>query len=136
MKTISAPAGVVEVAYEVDFDFDFHAKPEGNSRLHWTAAAAKKGKEKDALFLAWVCAGRPVPPFPATITFVRVSPRELDSHDNLASCFKYMVDELSRRLGFKDDRKAPIEWRFAQERGPPRTMQVRVEMRGTLRRHG
>jgi hypothetical protein len=125
---------IVEIAYEVDFDFPFRTQPHLNTRVPWIVSHAKKKTERDALHFAWIAAGRPVPPLPATITFVRIAPRPLDEGDNLPSAFKAMRDELAKRLGVNDDRKAPVTWLYAQERGAPRTYAVRVEMRGTLRR--
>lgn len=125
---------VVEIAYEVDFTFRFRTAPHLNAREPWFVSHAKKKGERGALLDAWNLAGRPVPPLPATITFVRIAPRPLDEGDNLPSAFKAMRDELAKRLGVNDDRKAPVTWLYAQERGAPRTYAVRVEMRGTLRR--
>lgn len=125
---------VIEIAYEVDFDFPFRTQPHLNTRVSWVVGHSKKQKEREALHFAWIAAGRPKPPLPATITFVRIAPRPLDEGDNLPSAFKAMRDELAKRLGVNDDRKAPVTWLYAQERGAPKTYAVRVEMRGVLRR--
>lgn len=129
------PPPIVEIAYEVDFDFPFRTRPHLNPRgTNWCVTHRKKLAEREALYFAWIAAGRPVPPVPATITFVRIAPRPLDEGDNLPSAFKAMRDELAKRLGVNDDRTAPVTWLYAQERGAPRYYGVRVEMRGTLRR--
>lgn len=127
-------SGPPEIAYEVDFTFPYRTRAHLNTRHAWQASHSAKKKEREALLYGWVAAGKPKPPFPATITFVRIAPRPLDEGDNLASAFKAMRDELADRLGVRDDRRGPITWAYAQERGAPNTYAVRVEMRGVTRR--
>lgn len=129
-----AQATIVEIPFEVDFAFPYRTRAHLNTRHAWQASHSAKKKEREALLYGWVAAGKPKPPFPATITFVRIAPRALDEGDNLASAFKAMRDELADRLGVRDDRRGPITWAYAQERGAPNTYAVRVEMRGVTRR--
>ena len=62
------------------------------------------------------------------VTITRVAPRPLDSHDNLRSSLKAVVDGISDWLGVKDNDER-IEWAYAQERGAPKTYAVRIEVR-------
>lgn len=52
------------------------------------------------------------------VTLTRLSPRELDSHDNLRSSFKAIADGVTDWLGLKNDRNERLVWEYAQERGP------------------
>jgi len=66
-----------------------------------------------------------------TIKLIRVSPRQLDEHDNLKTCFKYIVDALAEVLnpgkapGRADDSKL-LEWQYEQEKGEPKQRAIRV----------
>jgi hypothetical protein len=63
------------------------------------------------------------------VTLVRITPssRGLDD-DNLASAFKAIRDEVAKWLGV-DDRDPRVSWKYAQEKGPPKTNAVRIEFR-------
>jgi hypothetical protein len=50
------------------------------------------------------------------VTFTRISPRELDS-DNNVSAFKNIRDQLAVECGL-NDRSPRYEWQYRQERGP------------------
>jgi hypothetical protein len=49
------------------------------------------------------------------VTLTRIGPRDLDS-DNLAGSAKAVRDAVARWLGVDDGPRAPVEWRYAQER--------------------
>jgi hypothetical protein len=93
-----------------------------NCRLHWRALDRLKREQKRLVALALWCVPRP--PLPAVVTVTRIAPRQLDSHDNLRSAAKYVVDEIARCYGV-DDRSELYQWRYAQERGPAA---VRIEV--------
>lgn len=52
------------------------------------------------------------------VTFTRISPRELDQHDNLRAAFKAIADQVAVEAGINDKSKR-FEWTYAQEKGPP-----------------
>lgn len=70
---------------------------------------------------------------PIVIKLIRISPRKLDSHDNLPMAFKYVVDAIAdlvnpgKAAGRADDSKL-IQWEFDQEKGKPKERGVRVEV--------
>ena len=112
------------------FEFDYRATPEVNaSRFgHWSASSAKRKRDREAVFFAWYKAGRPRPPGRAVlVTFTRISPRALDD-DNLSNAFKAMRDELAKILGQDDGPRSTLRWAYTQEKGPPKTHRVRVEL--------
>ncbi len=61
-----------------------------------------------------------------TVTLVRVAPAELDSHDNLRTAMKPVVDGITDALDVKNDRDERLTWLYAQRRGAPREYAVEV----------
>lgn len=59
------------------------------------------------------------------VVLTRISPRRLDSHDNLRSAFKAVVDQLAAQLGV-DDRDHRLGFVYQQETGQPA---VRIELK-------
>lgn len=100
-----------------------------NLREHW-ATRASRSKQHRLLAWAELRTVRGVPRLigPVKVTITRVAPRPLDSHDNLRSSLKAVVDGISDWLGVKDNDER-IEWAYAQERGAPKTYAVRIEVR-------
>jgi len=97
-----------------------------NTREHWAKRAKRTKHQRE-----WACfalrACRPcVSPGPVVVTLTRIAPRQLDD-DNNAGGLKAVRDGVADWLGV-DDRHPSITWRYAQERGAPKTYAVRIEV--------
>lgn len=95
-----------------------------NQREHWGKRARRVKSERNAALLLtprWLLAHLPL-----TVKLTRIAPRPLDTHDNLSSSMKGVVDGIAERLGIKDN-DPRICWSHAQERGKPKQYAVRVE---------
>lgn len=97
------------------FEIPLRTESSANLREHYAVKAKRLASERETTALAWLAAGRPVPAFPAVVTLTRVSPRLLDSGDNLPVSMKAPRDELARGWGI-DDRDPRVEWRYAQRK--------------------
>ena len=62
------------------------------------------------------------------ITLTRIAPRELDSHDNLPTAMKPLVDGIADALELKNDRDPRVKWEYAQRRAGVREFAVEVEV--------
>lgn len=62
------------------------------------------------------------------ITLTRVAPRELDSHDNLRTAMKPLVDGITDALGLKNDRTSAIDWVYAARSGEVREYAVEIRI--------
>ena len=102
----------------------------GNSREHAMAKHRRVKAQRATVAYSWLAAGLHLRamPLPVVVTLTRITPRELDGHDNLRMGLKSAVDELAKRLGVKNDADHRIEWRYAQERGGVREYAVRVSI--------
>lgn len=105
-----------------------------NSREHWAAKAKRVKAERSATALAILVAGakttlRGYAPQVSRIvvTLTRVSPRQLDSHDNLPSSMKGVVDALCDSMHI-DDRDSRFAVVYQQQRGAVRQYAVLVEI--------
>lgn len=99
---------------------------EANLRSHWRAKASRAKRQR---LLAWAelrTVERPAFLGPVTISLTRIAPRELDD-DNLAGGFKATRDGVADWLGVDDGDKR-LTWSYSQERGAPKTYQVRIEV--------
>lgn len=103
-----------------------------NSREHWAAKARRVKAERSATALAILVAGakttlKGYAPSASRIivTLTRVAPRQLDSHDNLPSSMKGVVDQLCASMGI-DDRDPRFAVLYQQHRGAVRENAVRV----------
>lgn len=78
---------------------------------------------------------RPNVQLPCRIVLTRLAPRSLDSHDNLPSSCKYVVDALTERIrpglaiGRADDSKE-IQIEYLQEK--QQQQQVRIQIYSNL----
>jgi hypothetical protein len=70
--------------------------PESNSSEHWTKKA-KRHKIQKVIVKSYLQREK-LPPLPCIVTLTRFSPRELDRHDNLASSFKWILDQVCDSL--------------------------------------
>jgi hypothetical protein len=94
----------------------------------------RKKAEKLAAFACWArvprdqqAAVRAAVEHGLVVTLTRVSPRELDGHDNLRGALKHVVDSIARELAV-DDRDPRVTWAYAQRRGKAREQAVLVEV--------
>lgn len=84
-----------------------------NRREHFRVAQARKALQRRQV--AFAMAGIPRPQFPVIVRLTRHSSGLLDSHDNLPSAFKHVVDELAVWLEV-DDADPEVKWIYAQEK--------------------
>lgn len=103
---------------------------EANTSSHWAAKGARVKKVKKIIKMMLArCDVKP----PCLVKLTRVAPRKLDEHDNLPAAFKYVIDAIADFLvpgkapGFADSCK-DIKWELCQEKGEPKTYQLRVEI--------
>lgn len=67
---------------------------------------------------------------PCIVTITRIAPsrKGLDGGDNANDCAKHVRDGVADALAI-DDGGSLVEWRYAQEKGSPKTFRVRIEIR-------
>ncbi|MBA3622884.1 MAG: hypothetical protein H0W48_00135 [Methylibium sp.] len=99
-----------------------------NTREHHMARYKRTKLHREAV--RWACPWLVRTALPCTVTLTRIAPRPLDQHDNLQASCKAIVDEIADRLGVKDN-DVRVQWKYAQERGAPKTYAVRVEVQAT-----
>lgn len=68
---------------------------------------------------------------PVTVTVTRCSAGELDSHDNLRTALKHVVDGVADFLGC-DDRDSRITWRYEQQREKRGVHAVKIRIEPTI----
>ena len=61
------------------------------------------------------------------VVFTRIAPRPLDN-DGLAASCKSIRDELAAFLGVSDAPSGGVDWRYDQQRGPPKHYAVRISI--------
>lgn len=101
---------------------------EANAHQHWRVRQ-KRAKAQRHLAWAHVCSWGDrvrLKLVPCTVTIIRVAPREIDS-DNLVGSAKHVRDGIADALGI-NDRDPRVEWIVRQEKGPPKTYAVRIEI--------
>lgn len=69
------------------------------------------------------------PRLPAIVTLTRISPRLLDSHDNLRGSCKNAVDEITAYLGLRSDADPRLRWLYGQQRGKGFALVVEIAPR-------
>jgi hypothetical protein len=72
----------------------------------------------------------PLPPLPVTVKVQRMSPRELDAHDNLPSALKSVIDGVADLYGIKD-RDPRIGFEVGQMKFKGRAVRIHIE-RGVM----
>jgi hypothetical protein len=102
-----------------------------NRREHWTERSARNQVQRSGTRLALnakrVCAQVTLNDG-LLVTVTRVAPRELDSHDNLRTALKPVVDGVADALRLKNDKDPRVTWRYAQRRGKVRQYAVEIEI--------
>lgn len=102
-----------------------------NLREHWSGNIDRKHLQQEstrAFVLQALRGGRlenASPTNKVAVTFTRLGPKDLDD-DNCISSLKYVRDAVAKTLGSDDGPKAPIRWRYYQERA--RAVAVRIEL--------
>lgn len=98
-----------------------------NSRFHWRKMAKVKKDQKYAVALCLESELNGVDvALPATVTITRIGKRLLDSHDNLRSACKYVVDEIASHLG-EDDASPLYVWFYQQRIGKEYSVEIEIE---------
>lgn len=104
------------------------AESVANLREHWRKRAVRAKSHRTQAWAELRAADKePRLLGPVTVTLTRIAPRPLDSHDNLRSSLKAVVDGVADWLGVKDN-DARVLWAYAQERATPKTYAVRIEV--------
>jgi hypothetical protein len=107
-------------------ELPIRTQSEANLREHW-AVRKKRAKSQRGTTAAACQAQLGTPPAPPMrVTLTRIAPCRLDD-DNLAISFKHVRDGIADWLGI-NDRDQRIEWRYAQQKGAPKTYAVRLEI--------
>ena len=107
---------------------------ESNARGHWSKKAKRAKSQRSvtalvvrsALSCSELIRGYRMAVYPLAVKLTRVAPRALDD-DNLRGALKAVRDGVADALGV-DDGHASIMWQYAQEKGPPKTYAVVVEV--------
>jgi hypothetical protein len=103
---------------------------EANVRQHWATKARRAKKQRQRVDLAWLSVYRTFDKMrekPVAVLLTRVAPRELDD-DNLRGALKAVRDQVTVRLGFKNDRDPRLVWNYAQRHGAVREYAVEIEL--------
>lgn len=85
-----------------------------NLRMHWTKLLRMKKKQREEVCIA--LRNVTIPPLPLRVILTRVGPRKLDD-DNLQGAFKYVRDEIARKVGV-DDGSSLYTWEYRQRNDP------------------
>lgn len=97
----------------------------GTTRGAAMAEARRNGNERKAgRFFTLAAMGQPKPLWRVKLT--RLSPGTLDSHDNLRSALKHVVDGIALGLGEVDDGGGLIVWEYDQRRAPTYSVEVEI----------
>ena len=99
-----------------------------NLREHWASRARRVRAERKATRWAAICLPRGTLDWlitPLAVTLTRISPRRLDSGDNLNASMKAVRDEVATWLDI-DDADPSVRWDYGQEKGKP-AVRVRIE---------
>lgn len=97
---------------------------ETNMREHWAPRAKRRRAQRQTTLMV-LRAKFARPTGLVRVALVRVAPRPLDSHDNLHSSLKSVVDGVADWLGCRDD-NARISWAYDQRRGGVREYAVEI----------
>ena len=112
----------------MQFEFPLRLPSLTNTRMHWTAVARLKRRQKSATWAAILRAGgrAAIPAPPLVVTLTRCGRRLLDD-DNLAAAFKHVRDALAEVVGV-DDGSPLYTWKYAQRVGRGAAYGVAVEI--------
>lgn len=98
----------------------------GMTRGAAMAEARRNRNERTAAAIRTRAAmGLPSPLWRVKLT--RLSPGVLDSHDNLRSALKHVVDGIALGLGEVDDGGGLVAWEYDQRRAPEYGVEVEIQ---------
>ena len=106
---------------------------ESNRHEHWLKSFKRHTKQKDAIKWTTRVFLEEFINQAVTIKLIRISPRKLDSDDNLPMAFKWIKDAIADILnpgkapGRADDSPL-IKWQYGQEKGQPKEKAMRIEI--------
>jgi len=113
--------------YEIEIPL--RIKSEQNISHNWKVRAAYHKLQRETISLHLLASKKPK--LPCKITFCRIAPRKLDSHDNLRYALKWSVDCISEwitgdaRSG-RADSNPNLTFEFDQKYGGPKVYALRV----------
>lgn len=114
----------------LDITLPIKTVSEANCSEHWTKKHKRHKLQKKHVKLAFLVY-KPKITLPCLIRLIRISPRSLDSKDNLPMAFKYIADSVADYIhpglqaGRADDDEN-IKWDFGQEKGSPQSIRIEV----------
>lgn len=106
---------------------------ESNVSEHWSKKAQRHKQQQWMIRIAFNQLEEPVQ-LPCTVKLTRLSPRMLDSHDNLPMAFKWIVDQLSECLipqkpgngKGRSDSDPRITWLYDQRKESPQRILIEI----------
>jgi hypothetical protein len=111
----------------ITIEYPCRLRPESNRRGHWAKHSPREKKQRaQAALMCRAEAGPPPPANTYVIRLTRIAPRRLDT-DNNARAAKATQDGVADWLGI-DDGDERLFWDYQQEKGPPKTYAVRIEV--------
>lgn len=114
---------------QVDFGAPVRTVSESNSREHWAVRNRRKREQQELIAVAMQNATRGQQiELPCQVTLTRIGPRRLDSHDNLRSCFKGIVDQICKKLNV-DDGSDQVRFEYTQMPNKSRNYSVKIAIR-------
>ncbi len=96
-----------------------------NKREPWQVTARRKRLQRE--MVRRQLANLKPPALPVAVNLTRISAGRLDTHDNLPSAFKHVVDALAQWLGV-DDSDPRVTWSYDQGKGQRGTHFIVVEI--------
>lgn len=120
------------VSHRLMLEIPVRTRSMANVRMHWARKArltreervATAGVFRDIKIRSRLARLRSVGWY---VMLIRVAPRGLDD-DNLRPALKAVRDEVTKQLGFDDDRDRRLSWDYAQLKGKPKEYAVRVAL--------
>lgn len=116
---------------EIEFTIPIKTISEANSPLNWRKKHQLHKQQKKSLFLN-INKYQKYLKTPCKITMTRLSPRQLDKHDNLPCSMKYIVDALCAIIthdftpGRADD-NPNIQIQYDQEKNKEYMVKIKIE---------
>lgn len=104
-----------------------HTVSENNGREHYRVKA-KRVKHHRETAKAMCASALSMPALPCVIRITRISPRGLDSGDNLPGASKALRDGIADWLSIDDRDNTRVAYVYDQRRGPPKHHSVMVEI--------
>lgn len=103
---------------------------EGNSSENRFVKGKRHKKQKERVTKEFLVTKTKIS-LPCIVILTRVSPRQLDEHDNLRMSLKWVADAVAENIipgkaaGRADDSKE-ITWNYKQEKGKPQSVKIEI----------